>query len=91
MPSLVLRDSVLDFMASNPTPWRAKALAAALGIDADRLSRELSQLSSEGKLVSCTVNVPGRQPQEEYRIAALLRKSKPHQFVIQKKTTARPR
>ncbi len=91
MATLSLRESVLDFMTSNPTTWRTKALAVKLGVDAIRLGPELLQLSAEGKLVSCTVTAPGRRPQEEYRIAAILLKSNPHEFVISRATNVRLR
>ncbi len=87
----LLRNSVLDFMTSNPTPWRTKALAAKLGIDVNRVGRELLQLLAEGKLVSCTVKIPGRRPQVEYRIAATLLKSNPRHFVISRETNVRLR
>src|SRR5713101_632936 len=77
MTSLSLRESVLAFMTSNPTAWRIKALAAELGVGVQRMGLELSQLNAEGKLVSCTVRAPGRQPEEEYRIAATEQKMDP--------------
>ncbi|TMG76874.1 MAG: hypothetical protein E6H80_02530 [Betaproteobacteria bacterium] len=77
MTTLSLRESVLEFMTSNPTAWRIKALSAKLGVG--------------GKLVSCTVTAPGRRPQEEYRIAAIQLKFNPHHFVISKKTNVRLR
>ncbi len=76
MTSLSLRESVLAFMTSNPTA---------------RMGLELSQLNAEGKLVSCTVKAPGRQPEEEYRIAATEQKMDPHHFVISRKTNVRLR
>ena len=85
----LLRDSVINFMTANPSPWRVKALAANLHIGVNRLRQELSQLLSEGKLISCTVKVPGQQLQEEYRISAILRKLDPHLYVITKKTNVR--
>ena len=91
MTSLSLRESVLDFMASNPTAWRIKALASKLGVGAQRMALELSRLTAEGKLVSCTVRAPGRQPEEEYRIAATGQKQDPHHFVISRKTNVRLR
>src|SRR5207249_1976288 len=47
--------------------------------------------NTEGKLVSCTVKAPGRQPEEEYRIAATEQKMDPHHFVISRKTNVRLR
>src|SRR4029077_8661673 len=91
MTSLSLRESVLAFMTSNPTAWRIKALAAKLGVGVQRMGLELSQLNAEGKLVSCTVRTPGRQPEEEYRIAATEQKMDPHHFVISRKTNVRLR
>ena len=89
--SLSLRESVLAFMTSNPTAWRIKALAAKLGVGVQRMGLELSQLNAEGKLVSCTVKAPGRQPEEEYRIAATEQRMDPHHFVISRKTNVRLR
>lgn len=89
--TLSLRDSVLNFMTSNPTAWRTKALAVKLGVDAQRMAVELAQLNAEGKLVSCTVRAPGGQPQEEYRIAAIELKSNPHKFIISRKKNVRSR
>jgi predicted ArsR family transcriptional regulator len=86
--SLSLRDSVLDFMTTNPTAWRIEALAVELGVGVQRMGLELSRLNAEGKLVSCTVSAPGRRPEEEYRIAAIEQKLVPHRFVIRK---GRPR
>jgi predicted ArsR family transcriptional regulator len=91
MTSVSLRESVLDFMTSNPTAWRIKALAAKLGVDVQRIGLELSRLNAEGKLISCTVTAPGRRPQEEYRIAAIELKINPHHFVISRKTNVRLR
>ena len=91
MTSLSLRESVLDFMTSNPTAWRIEALAARLGVGVQRMGQELSRLNAEGKLVSCTVSAPGRLPQEEYRIAAIEQKLNPHHFVISRKTNVRLR
>ena len=91
MTSLSLRESVLDFMTSNPPAWRIKALAAKLGVGAQRMGLELSRLNAEGKLVSCTVKAPGRRPEEEYRIAATEQKLDPHHFVISRKTNVRLR
>ncbi len=91
MTTLPLRESVLEFMTSNPTAWRIKALAAKLGVGVKLVGPELSRLSAEGKLVSCTVTAPGRRPQEEYRIAAIQLKFNPHHFVISKKTNVRLR
>lgn len=86
-----LRESVLDFMTSNPVAWRTKALAVKLGVDVMRLGPELLQLNVEGKLVSCTVTAPGRRTQEEYRIAAILLKPNPREFVISRATNVRLR
>jgi predicted ArsR family transcriptional regulator len=91
MAIVSLRESVLDFMTSNPTAWRIKALAAKLGVGAQNLGLELSRLNAEGKLVSCTVKAPGRRPLEEYRIAAIELKMNPHHFVISRKTNVRLR
>ena len=91
MTTLSLRESVLEFMTSNPTAWRIKALAAKLGVGARLVELELSRLSADGKLVSCTVSAPGRIPQEEYRIAAIQQKLNPHHFVISRKTNVRLR
>jgi hypothetical protein len=91
MTTLSLRESVLEFMTSNPTAWRIKALAAKLGVGAKLVELELLRLNAEGKLVSCTVSAPGRLPQEEYRIAAIEQKLNPHHFVISRKTNVRLR
>src|SRR5438477_286903 len=91
MTSPSLRESVLAFMTSNPTAWRIKAVAAKLGVGVQRMGFELSQLNAEGKLVSCTVKAPGRQPEEEYRIAATEQRVDPHHFVISRQTTVRLR
>lgn len=84
-----LRQSLLDFMTTNPTAWRADVLAAQLGVGVQRMGLELSQLSAEGKLVSCTVSAPGRRPEEEYRIAAIEQKLASHRFVVTRR--GRPR
>jgi len=89
--SLSLRESLLDFMTTNPIAWRIKPLAAKLGVGVQRMGLELSRLNAEGKLVSCTVSAPGRQPEEEYRIAAIEQKVDPHHFVISRKTNVRLR
>jgi predicted ArsR family transcriptional regulator len=81
---------VLDFMTTNPTAWRIKALAAKLGVGVQRMGLELSQLNAEGKLVSCTVSTPGQRPEEEYRIAAIEQKLATHRFVVSRKG-GRPR
>jgi predicted ArsR family transcriptional regulator len=86
-----LRDSVLDFMTTNPTAWRIQALAVELGVGVQRMGLELSRLNAEGKLVSCTVSAPGRRPEEEYRIAAIEQKLVPHRFVIRKGRPRGPR
>ena len=91
MTTTALRESVLEFMTTNPTAWRIKALAAKLGVGAKLVELELSRLNAEGKLVSCTVSAPGRLPQEEYRIAAIEQKLDPHHFVISRKTNVRLR
>src|SRR5260370_37840309 len=91
MQRLSLRERVLEFMTSNPTAWRIKALAAKLGVGAQRMGLELSRLNAEGKLVSCTVKAPGRRPEEEYRIAATEQKLDPHRFGISRKTNVRLR
>ena len=85
-----LRKSVLDFMTTNPTAWRIKALAAKLGVGVQRMGLELSQLNAEGKLVSCTVSAPGQRPEEEYRIAAIEQKLATHRFVVSRRG-GRPR
>jgi hypothetical protein len=85
-----LRESLLDFMTTNPTAWRAKALAVQLGVGVQRMGLELSQLNAEGKLVSCTVSAPGRGPEEEYRIAAIEQKLPSHRFVVTRRP-GRPR
>ncbi|MGH8677701.1 MAG: hypothetical protein ACREUQ_05040 [Burkholderiales bacterium] len=84
-----LRECVLDFMISNPTAWRAKALAEQLRVGVERVGVELLRLNAEGKLVSCTVSAPGKPPQAEYRIAANELKSAPKPFVISRKTNVR--
>jgi predicted ArsR family transcriptional regulator len=84
-----LRQSLLDFMTTNPTTWRIDVLAAQLGVGVQRMGLELSQLSAEGKLVSCTVSAPGRRPEEEYRIAAIEQKLATHRFVVTRR--GRPR
>lgn len=89
--ALSLRESVLDFMTTNPIAWRIKPLAAKLGVGVQRMGLELSRLNAEGKLVSCTVSAPGRRPEEEYRIAALEQKIDPHHFIISRKTNVRLR
>ena len=86
----ILRKNVLDFMTTNPTAWRIKALAAKLGVGVQRMGLELSQLNAEGKLVSCTVSTPGQRPEEEYRIAAIEQKLATHRFVVSRKG-GRPR
>lgn len=86
-----LRESVLDFMTLNPIAWRIEALAEKLGVGEQQMGLELSRLNAEGKLVSCTVKIPGRRPREEYRIAATEQKLDPHRFAISRKTNARPR
>src|SRR5207245_11573682 len=91
MTSLSLRESVLAFMTSNPTAWRIKALATELGVGVQRMGLELSQLNAEGKLVSCTVKAPGRQPAEEYRIAATEQRMDPHHFASRRQTNGRLR
>jgi len=85
-----VRERVLEFMKSNPTAWRAKTLAARLGIKVEHLRAELNRLHGEGKLVSCTVSAPNQRPQEEYRIAANALPFNLRQFVISKKTAPRP-
>lgn len=89
MATLTLRESVLDFLTCYPTAWRTSALAAKLGVTVKCLEPELSQLKLEGKLISCTVQAPGRRPQQEYRIAAFLRQPKPREFVISRQTNVR--
>jgi predicted ArsR family transcriptional regulator len=86
-----LRESVLAFMTTNPTPWRVKPLAAELGVGVQRVGLELSQLIAEGKLVSCTVRAPGQRPEEEYRIAAIEQKLATHRFVVSRRGGGRPR
>lgn len=86
-----LRQSVLEFMTTNPTAWRIEALAAKLGVGVQRMELELSGLNAEGKLVSCTVTAPGRRPEEEYRIAAIEQKLATHRFVVNRKRGGRPR
>jgi len=85
-----LRDSLLAFMTTNPTAWRIKPLAAKLGVGVQRMGVELSRLSAEGKLVSCTVSTPGQRPEEEYRIAAIEQKLASHRFVVSRRA-GRPR
>lgn len=87
--SPTLRQSLLDFMTTNPIAWRIDVLAAQLGVGVQRMGIELSQLSAEGKLVSCTVSAPGRRPEEEYRIAAIEQKLATHRFVVTRR--GRPR
>lgn len=86
-----LRDILLAFMSSNPTAWNTRELAAKLELSAAAVGRELLQLSSEGKLVSCTVLTAGRPPEQEFRIAALEQKYSANEFVINKKTNIRLR
>jgi len=83
-----VRERVLEFMQSHPTAWRSKPLAAKLRIKVELLRTELLRLQGEGKLVSCTVSAPHRQPQEEYRIAAHARTADLYKFTIGKKGTA---
>jgi len=85
-----LRENLLAFMTTNPTAWRIGVLAAQLGVGVQRMGLELSQLSAEGKLVSCTVSAPGRRPEEEYRIAAIEQKLATHRFVVTRRG-GRPR
>lgn len=89
MPTQSLRDSLLTFMASNPTSWSTSELAAKLRVGVEAAGHELARLSAEGKLVSCTVLAKGRQPQKQYRIAAVEQKYGANQFVISKKTNVR--
>ena len=69
MTGLSLRESVLDFMTSNPTAWRIKALAAKLGVGVERMGVELSRLNAEGKLVAMVTQTqlifpkPAKSPQ----------------------------
>ena len=84
-----LRESLLDFMTTNPTAWRIGALAVQLGVGVQRMELELSRLNAEGKVVSCTVSAPGRRPEEEYRIAAIEQKLATHRFVVRR--AGRPR
>ena len=91
MTTRPLRASVLDFMTSNPVPWRTQDLAAKLGVDAKLLGLELSHLNAEGELVSCTVEAPGSQPQREYRIAANVLKLSASYIAIRKEANARSR
>jgi predicted ArsR family transcriptional regulator len=91
LPAQPVRERVLDFMKSNPTAWRAKTLAAKLGIKMEPLRQELLRLQGEGKLVSCTVSAPNRQPQEEYRIAANALAVDLRKFVISSKKAQAPR
>jgi hypothetical protein len=79
-----LRESLLDLMTTNPTTWRIGPLAEKLGVGVQRMGLELSQLISEGKLISCTVSAPGRRPEEEYRIAAIEQKLASHRFVVRR-------
>ncbi len=85
-----VRERILDFMKTNPTAWRAKPLAARLGIKVEHVRAQLNHLNGEGKLVSCTVSAPNQLPQEEYRIAANALPFNLRQFVISKKTAPRP-
>jgi hypothetical protein len=86
-----VRERVLDFMKSNPTAWRAKTLAAKLGIKIEPLRQELLRLQGEGKLVSCIVSAPNRPPQEEFRIAANALAVDLRKFVISTKKAQPPR
>ena len=88
MPSS-LRNKLLDFLTHNPTAWRTQALAVQFGVDMKSLRLELSRLSAEGKVVSCTVTVPGVAPQQEYRIATNVRKFNSNRFVISRESGAR--
>lgn len=90
LPARPVRERVLDFMKSNPSAWRAKALATKLGIKVDLLRQELLRLQGEGKLVSCTVSAPNRQTQEEYRIAANALSVDLRKFVISSKKVRPP-
>ena len=72
MITQMLRERVLDFMKCNPGVWHTKALAKRFGVGMKRLDHALSQLNSEGKLVSCTVKTRGRRSQLAYRVAAIL-------------------
>lgn len=91
LPAQPVRERVLDFMKSNPTAWRPKALAAKLGIKIEPLREELLRLQDEGKLVSCIVSAPNRPPQEEYRIAANALAVDLRKFVISTKKAQSPR
>lgn len=90
MTGPTLRENLLAFMTTNPTAWRIGVLAEQLGVGVQRMGLELSQLSAEGKLVSCTVSAPGRRPEEEYRIAAIEQKLATHRFVVTRRG-GRPR
>jgi predicted ArsR family transcriptional regulator len=83
-----LRESVIAFMAGNPVSWSARELAAKLRVGVEAVGHELARLSAEGKLVSCTVLARGREPQKQYRIAAVEQKYGSSQFVISKKSNA---
>jgi hypothetical protein len=85
MSTQSLREDLLSFMASNPTSWSTGELAAKLLVGAEVLGHELVRLNAEGKLVSCTVLANGRDPQKQYRIAAVEQKYGPNQFVISRK------
>ena len=90
MPSThSLRDNLLGFLAANPTAWRIKSLAEQLRVDSKRLEVELAQLSTEGKVVSCTVQIPGSPPELEYRLATSVQKLKANNFVINRETNVR--
>ena len=89
MATQSLRECLLEFMTNNPTAWRKKALADELGVDVKQLGPELSRLNAEGKLVSCTVEVPDGRAQGEYRIAANVLKVGANRFVINRGTNGR--
>src|SRR5215510_7819054 len=71
LPADGLSAKIIKHMQQHPTAWRTAPLSRALGEEADKVSKYLLNLHTQGYLSRCEVIDPNKDRREwEYRIAA---------------------
>lgn len=62
-------EAAVEYLRKKGGPARSAEIAEAIGIEAKNITASLAAAVDNGVLVACDVNVPGSQPQKEYRIS----------------------
>jgi hypothetical protein len=62
-------EAAIEYLRKKGGSARSAEIAEAIGIEAKNITASLAAAVDNGVLVACDVNVPGSQPQKEYRIS----------------------